>query len=78
MAIVTTVYCDCCGSQFRQNRYKDKYEIRKSVYSGMGNNSKTLGQLDLCDTCREAIDNAIENIFNPPAPEVEEGENNEL
>lgn len=79
MATVTKTYCDCCGQEIvtdvTQIPYSSKYYIRRVYrYLGSNGNDTSLEAIDLCDTCKEAIDNAIEKIFNPPASEVEKGE----
>lgn len=75
MAVVTTVYCDCCGAAFQVNRVKPNYDVRRIIYSGLDNCNRHFHDLDLCDTCLTAIDNAIEDIFNPPVNnETVEGE----
>lgn len=76
MATVTKIYCDCCGQEIvhdvTRTPYSSKFYIRR-IYCSNGNDSY-LEAMDLCDTCKENIDDAIDAIFNPV---VEEEINNE-
>lgn len=79
MAQITKAYCDCCGQEIvtdaTQIPYSSKYYIRRIYrYVGSNGNDTSLEAIDLCDTCKENIDTAIDAIFNPV---VEEEINNE-
>lgn len=76
---ITKTYCDCCGQEIvtdaTQIPYSSKYYIRR-IYRYVGSNGNdTSLEVDLCDTCKENIDTAIDAIFNPV---VEEEINNEI
>ena len=79
MAVVTKTYCDCCGQEIvdatLKDPYSSKYYVRRICrYHGFNGKATSLEAIDLCDTCKENIDTAIDAIFNPV---VEEETNNE-
>lgn len=66
MATVTTRFCDCCGQKIDEKIYKNRYSFQELMYEGSLTSKYVTRviQLDICDTCANDFDDAIEQVFN--------------